>query len=297
MKELIQGRATEKTHFYTRDAEPCHTQPKKSSRVKCTVCTGNLRSAAGKAAVAACEWCDDGGWTYPESRATTAADGRKLGLLPSVTQILKVKAKPQLTNWMIDQAILATMTSPTLGLWTNDEIDQDEAVRRLREEAAEHGRLAAEEGIRIHAAWDSYMCSEPYDPEYHLHIDGIMAEVTKYVPLVRVRTEVSFAEEMYAGTIDIETSDVLGDLKTQEFDDPKGVSFYPEWAVQLAGYDRGLGRRCVSIVASRSVPGLVVSREWTEREMAKAREEFGLLLRLWVNNNYDPREAGRKEQV
>ena len=49
-----------------------------------------------------------------EPRPTTLRDARKLGLLPSVTNILGVIAKPGLTSWLQEQAVLAALTLPRI---------------------------------------------------------------------------------------------------------------------------------------------------------------------------------------
>ena len=47
-----------------------------------------------------------------EARATTLRDARKLGLLPSVTNVLGVINKPELVEWKMTQAVLAALTLP-----------------------------------------------------------------------------------------------------------------------------------------------------------------------------------------
>ena len=49
-----------------------------------------------------------------EPRPTTLRDARKLGLLPSVTNILGVIAKPELTAWLQEQAVMAALTLPRM---------------------------------------------------------------------------------------------------------------------------------------------------------------------------------------
>lgn len=46
------------------------------------------------------------------TRPTNLRDARKLGLYPSVTNILSVLAKPGLNAWKQEQAILAALTLP-----------------------------------------------------------------------------------------------------------------------------------------------------------------------------------------
>ena len=47
-------------------------------------------------------------------RPTTLRDARKLGLLPSVTNVLGVINKPELVEWKMTQAVLAALTLPRL---------------------------------------------------------------------------------------------------------------------------------------------------------------------------------------
>ncbi len=47
-----------------------------------------------------------------KERNTTLRDARKLNLVPSVTTILDVAAKPGLVNWQVNQGIQAALTLP-----------------------------------------------------------------------------------------------------------------------------------------------------------------------------------------
>jgi hypothetical protein len=55
-----------------------------------------------------------------ELRPTTLRDARKLGLVPSVTNILGVIAKPELMAWMQEQAVMAALTLPRIAGETED---------------------------------------------------------------------------------------------------------------------------------------------------------------------------------
>ena len=74
------------THWYQRDGVPLHS----------------VTSAKG------------------EPRPTTLRDARKLGLLPSVTNVLGVIAKPELTAWLQEQAVMAALTLPRIAGETED---------------------------------------------------------------------------------------------------------------------------------------------------------------------------------
>ena len=78
-------------------------------------------------------------------RATTLADARKLGLLPSVTSILSIKAKPGLDAWKLEQAILSSLTLPRGGEETTDAF-----VRRVVTDMDQQSTQAAAWGTRIH---------------------------------------------------------------------------------------------------------------------------------------------------
>ena len=47
-----------------------------------------------------------------QMRATTLRDAKKLGLVPSVTTILGVAAKPALNTWLQTQVLLSALTLP-----------------------------------------------------------------------------------------------------------------------------------------------------------------------------------------
>jgi len=49
-----------------------------------------------------------------KKRATNLRDARKLNLVPSVTTVMNVAAKPALENWKINQALMAALTLPRL---------------------------------------------------------------------------------------------------------------------------------------------------------------------------------------
>jgi hypothetical protein len=77
-------------------------------------------------------------------RPTTLRDARKLGLLPSVTNVLGVINKPELVEWKMTQAVLAALTLPRrdgedLGVFAK-------ASRRRRAEPGE-GRGGVRVGV------------------------------------------------------------------------------------------------------------------------------------------------------
>ncbi|MDR1190640.1 MAG: PD-(D/E)XK nuclease family protein [Verrucomicrobiales bacterium] len=247
MSQLIN---TEKaSHWYYPDGRACHTVPR--------------ADGAGE-------------------RATTLRDARKLGLLPSVTQILKVKAKPGLENWKLEQAILSALTLPR-GTEESDTAFAQRVVKDMDEEAAR----AAAWGTKIHA------CCEG------LHAGGVLVADEQTRPFVAdyerwVKAELSNTAQAevtlvnqklgYAGRVDLvavhrEHGPVVVDLKTQKVRDGQAV-FYPEWALQLAAYAAALpGQyRLASVVINSLEPSAVAVKFWAEADYLAL---FECCLKLW----------------
>src|SRR5690606_5641932 len=111
----------ESGHWYDRNGRPCYQQ------------------TTGKGGV----------------RATDLRDGRKLGLVPSVTTVLSVLAKPALETWKVKQGILAALTLPR-----NPYESDDAYLARVLEDSREQAKAAAEEGTRIHDACECAMRGE-----------------------------------------------------------------------------------------------------------------------------------------
>src|SRR5512137_1913836 len=114
-------------HWYGRDGVPMHTVP----------------SAKG------------------EARATTLGDARKLGLLPSVTNILGVIAKPELTAWLQEQAVLAAITLPRIAGETEDAF-----AKRVVEDSQTTRDGAADFGTAFHAGAEAVAHSLTVDAEH-----------------------------------------------------------------------------------------------------------------------------------
>src|SRR5512137_1173398 len=112
----ITVRASESSHWYTREGAPKYTVEAKN---------GNLRN-------------------------TTLADARKMNLVPSVTTIIGCAAKPGLEAWKLNQMMLASMTLPR----APDE-PEDLYVQRVIKDSKEHARAAAQRGTEVHTALEN----------------------------------------------------------------------------------------------------------------------------------------------
>ena len=250
----IVARAAESLHWYQRDGTPQYTVTAKN---------GN-------------------------ERATTLADARKMNLVPSVTTILNVAAKPGLERWKQEQLLLAAMTLPR----AQDE-DEKSFIDRVVVDSKEQGKKAAERGTRIHEAVESFyngvMLAEM--AEYQV---GVYNEIEKVYDVIRFEPEKAFAHELgFGGKVDLHTrkykdAGLVLDIKSKEFTDPTKVDAYDEHMMQLAAYRVGLdlpNAVCANVFVSATKPGLVIIKEWSQDDLARGWEMFQSLLRFWQIKN------------
>jgi hypothetical protein len=212
---------------------------------------------------------------------------RKQNLVPGVTQIIKCAAKPQLTAWMVEQAILASLTLPRRPL----ESDAD-YLRRVYDDSQEQARKAAEEGTAIHAAIEQSFKSESYDPAKEPFVRAAREAVASLGEAWTA--EYSFASrDGYGSKIDLFGEAAIIDIKTKEFDDPKKKMAYDEHLMQLAAYFRIMpnnnGVTCGNVFISRTVPGLWALHVWTPEDLERGWKMFKALLDYWKSlKKYDP---------
>ena len=246
METLKLPRASESNHWYTRTGAPQYT----------------VVGANGK------------------QRNTTLADARKNALVPSVTTILNIMAKPALTNWLQQQVLLSALTLPK----RPDETDKD-YCERIINDSKETGRSAAEAGTDIHASVQGWYENNPTGN----HVESVKAcdeAITQTFGLQDWISERSFAHELgFGGKCDLFCPEgIVIDIKTKEFSDPKKVDAYDEHLMQLSAYRVGLGipeARCANVFVSRSVQGLAVVKEWSAEDLARGWEMFVRLLEFW----------------
>ena len=162
----------ENAHWYRRDGEPLHS----------------VLSAKGSLQTAT-------------MRPTTLRDARKLGLLPSVTNVLGVINKPELVEWKMTQAVLAALTLPR-----QEGEDLGVFAKRVVEDAQSQVRTAVDFGSAFHAGAEQVAKTlevdpaEPYAAWLNLHRDWFQANCVRllWTERVLVNTELG-----YAGTADL----------------------------------------------------------------------------------------------
>lgn len=223
-------------------------------------------------------------------RDTTLRDARTLGLVPSVTTVLEVLAKPALTSWMVDQGILAALTLPRID--GEDEVDY---LKRIKSDSRRQAMDAANEGTRIHAAIEDSFKGRAYDHHYNNHVDGVLAELRRAFPAIDDwQSERSFGHfSGYGGCVDLHSpsTGIVVDFKGKDIapGDNRRLAFDQHY--QLAAYQEGLGLTravCANVFVSRTHPGHVVSHVWTPEDIDRGFAIFRAALSLWKSiKGYD----------
>jgi len=133
-------------------------------------------------------------------RPTTLRDARKLGLVPSVTTIIAAANAPALVEWKINQAILSALTA-TRG----EEETEDDFVSRIKSDAKEQAKKAAERGTLIHSwvqEWFEGKLIAQGSDEYPF-CNSANETIFNEVGFQEFICEKSFATERYGGKADI----------------------------------------------------------------------------------------------
>lgn len=239
------------------------------------------------------------------TRPTSLRDARKLGLFPSVTNVLSILAKPGLDAWKQEQAILAALTLPR----NDGESLDDFAKRVLTDMTSEVGR-AADLGSAVHAAIEGYAQGRwlPEDKEIARLFEPARqwfdAEVTQVHSVEIAAAHLEFG---YAGRVDLVATlkstgrPTVIDFKTQKTRRDKNGSFKPilhdTWPLQLEAYrmalasrDKGLADAAIaSVVIGSTEPVPVITKIWDEADKAGFFKAFLAARDLWVwQKNYCP---------
>jgi hypothetical protein len=257
----------ESAHWYRRNGEPLHS----------------VASAKG------------------DARPTTLREARKLGLLPSVTNVLGVINKPELVKWKMTQAVLAALTLPRL-----EGEGEDAFAKRVVQDAQSRVKTAVDFGTAFHAGAEQVATSLTVDTA-----SPVAAWLTHHWTWFRENcARVLWTEQVlvntelgYAGTADLLVEHQryglsLVDYKTQGVKPGRTARPYSSWCLQLAAYRRAIGRpmACMNVIVNSTEPSAVVEHVWSEEELDAAWECFQAALVIWRNEKgYDPRQAGKSE--
>ena len=224
-------------------------------------------------------------------RATTLADARKLGLVPSVTTVLSVIAKPQLEAWKVKQGILAALTLPRV-----EGESEDDWLARVGTDSRQQVVDAADEGNRIHDAIEASFLRRVYPAKYHPHVEAARAALAEAFPGVDDWiAEASFAHPSgYGGKVDLHSpsTGIVVDWKGKDgpLDDGKRLAYDQHY--QLSAYQDGLllpRTVCANGFVSRTHPGKVHLHAWSADEINHGADVFRAALGLWkAVKRYEP---------
>jgi hypothetical protein len=219
-------------------------------------------------------------------RNTTLRDARTMSLVPSVTTVLNIAAKPALTAWLQQQVLLSALTLPK----RPDEAEKD-YIDRIMFDSKEQGKAAADAGTDIHASIQGFYEGKSTGKHFDMVVASVSA-IDNWAGPRKWVSERSFAHDAgFGGKCDLycdEGNGFVVDIKTKEFTEPDKVVGYDDHLMQLAAYRVGLGvptARCANVFVSRNVPGLVAVKEWTPEQLNLGWSMFMHLLSFWQLKN------------
>jgi hypothetical protein len=234
-----------------------------------------------------------------KERPTTLRDAKTLGLLPSVTEVLKMLPKPGLISWQKRQVLMSALTLTRL----QDEPD-DTYIARILADSDEQARIAREKGTAIHGAIERYMFGQSVSKEYMIYVRAVIDALYKYFSDhfllgMSILTDYYYEPEKsfanvglgYGGKVDLHNQDlrIILDFKTKEFSEETDKLTYPEHVIQLEAYRHGLempdDARILNVFVSTSNPGLV--RVVEHEHNPKHWQTFLACLELWRKLKYD----------
>jgi hypothetical protein len=206
-------------------------------------------------------------------------------LVPSVSTICRLEAKPQLERWKIMQACMACLTLPRLPGESDDAF-----LDRALEDSKQQAIKAAERGTYLHGLIEKHIGGyvDAADPLDNAIIAGVVDWLETHLAGHHWSSERSFASAKFGGKIDLYGKKgheaVVIDFKTKSGIGKGKELAYDEHITQLAAYAYGIGApiaRCINLFIDVDVPGLIVAKEWTTEERDRGWQAFSHLLGLW----------------
>jgi hypothetical protein len=266
------------SHWYGLDGKPCHTLPNKDG---------------------------DG------QRNTTLRDARKLGLLPSVTNIIGLLDKPQLTKWKMREAAKAAIAVPPP--------QGEEPLDRFADRAIEHAMSqvseAADLGSKIHGAIENIIrgsadvAPDDIQPFVRpvvawMREKGIRVTHSEIVLVNPVHGYAGRVDALFTwGPVDAPNMGIL-DFKTTRTKPDQKVEAYDEHVMQLAAYaathygaeylDRVLA---ANLFISSTEPGRMEVVKHDKARLVEAYHAFTQMCAVWrFRKGYDPRPEEYRER-
>lgn len=225
-------------------------------------------------------------------RNTTVADARKMGLYPSVTSILGIMDKPQLTNWKIEQAIMSSLTLPK-----EENETLEEYAKRIVKDSRESTKKAAEHGSRMHECMEDILLGRAVSTD-----ETLVPYIKTFTEWAEKNVEKTYWCEKalvgagYAGRCDAYVKlkgvgDSIIDLKNRKVN-PRYEPFFETDIAQLWAYRSASENpkcACVSVVLASNDANKITSKVWDEDELYQAGIAFCAMQKVWAwVKNYTP---------
>ena len=249
------------SHWYTREGVPAYTMQKK-----------------------------DGG-----ERSTTLRDARKHHLLPSVTTIFNIMAKPQLERWKINKAVDAALSTKR---------DEDEPEDRYRERIVLRSRdevsAAADLGTKIHDAIEAAFNGVQPSDELQPYVDPTMSYLrTLNLSNIKLEDTVVDCSTGFAGRVDLlakfGNKNIIIDFKTRKTREGEKITPYEFQPMQIAAYGKAAFGSLenvwgANVYISTTEIGRVETVSYKPENLSTEFSAFEHMCALWrYSKNYDPR--------
>ena len=233
----------------------------------------------------------------------TLREARKSNLYPSITGIIGMCAKPELTAWLQNQVLMSAATLPLVAGETTDAW-----CKRVKADAEAQSQKAREFGTRIHTLCENICMSIrdntdcPFkiaEAEDLMFVDGFWGWAHGNISeVLAVEKCVANSELGYGGRMDLKAKLKDGrigliDLKTQGIKEGKPHAVYPEWLWQLVALDEAddvpKADVLISLIINSNKPEPVIVHEWPTTEYDRAWDAFEACLTLWkIKKKFDP---------
>jgi hypothetical protein len=219
-------------------------------------------------------------------RPTTLRDARKVGAYVGCTTIIRCAAQPGLQNWIAEQLLLASLTLPRL-----EGESEKSWLDRVRKDAKEEGKGAADRGTIIHGALERSRKGQTVGMEFVPWIEAVSLEIEKHCGLQLWKAEKSYAHKYgYGCKIDLHSADPnpwVIDYKGKDDDKKDDLELYDEHLEQLAACRLAAGiprARCAIVFFGRQTPWAKFV-EADEDDLVRGWEMFSALLTFWQAKN------------
>lgn len=233
-------------------------------------------------------------------------DARKVHALPSVTNIIGATLKNEALNrWIIEQAILASITLPRA-----DGESDDEFCKRVMLDMDAEKNSKAKLGTRVHALQENLLLKQEIDlieqKELWVFYENLRKWNERVVQVFNTEFVVVNEDEAFAGKVDafinhIEHGSCLVDFKTRtarKLKKGRKLEVRESDSLQLSAYRFALLKgqvepeprtKCLSVLID-SETGDVEEHLWGEDSLAESLAVFKSLCRVWRwVKGYDPR--------